>query len=363
MQETLSERQAISILVMFTLGTVTISGVGKSAQENAWIAILLAAIVSVPIYLMYAQLLKIFKNKNLFQICEAVFGIYIGKVLSLIMIWHGVFLGSILLRIVSEFMAVAGLDQTPLMFISLLIAVTNIYMIKSGIGIFGKWCQFYFFIVLVVFLSEGIFLFPARNLKILYPILYNGTSPVVESTLYIIALPMTQATLLMSYFNKLDSKGSYRKVFLYGLLISTIIMLMITIDNITVLGPEVFANSYFPSYSTFRRISFGSFLRRAEIFTVLVCMVLGLVKITSCMFTTLIGFQSLFNLKTYKALVVPITLLSSMFAFLAYDDILEFEINAIKIYIPFALATNIAIPVLLFLTYNIKNYFSKNHKK
>lgn len=351
MSQRLSQKQAISIFVMFIVGTAVISGIAKPAKENAWIAIALAAFISIPVYLMYAHLLKIFKNKNIYEICEIVFGKFIGKIISIIFTWNGIYLSAILIRKVSEFMNITGLDGTPIMMIVIMIVLASVYMMKKGIYVFGKWCQFYFIIVILVVLLEVIFLTPIRDLDALYPVLYDGFTPVLNSAIYTVGFPMLQCVHLLSFMNELDSRGSYKKVFLYGLLISTLILMVITIDNITVLGPTMFSKAYYPSYLTFRQLAVGSFFRRIEMLSVLMFLIVGFVKYTSSLFSAVIGLKHVFNLKTYTYMVVPAAFICSILSFIAYEDLIEVETLFYNIYIPYSIVINGLLPGLIYITY------------
>ncbi|PKM95125.1 MAG: hypothetical protein CVU84_07325 [Firmicutes bacterium HGW-Firmicutes-1] len=361
MAQKLSQKQAVSIVVMFIVGTAMISGVAKTAEENAWISIILAAIISSPIYLIYANLLESFKNKNIYEICEIVMGKIIGKIVSIIFTFNGIYLSAILIRKVAEFMNITGLDGTPIMMIILLIVLASVYMMKKGIGVFGKWCQFYFNIVIIVVVFEVVLLTPIRELDALYPVLYNGMKPVLESTTYLIGFPMIQCAHLLSFINELDEKASYKKVFLYGLLISTCILIIVTVDNITVLGPTMFSSAYYPSYLTFRQLAVGDFLRRIEILSVLMFLIVGFVKYTSSLFSAVIGLKHVFNLQTYYFTVVPVAFICSILAFIAYEDSIEVDTVINKIYMPYSLVINACVPIIIYITYLIRRKLSLIH--
>lgn len=351
----LSQRQAISILVMFTIGTSIISGVAKTAKDNAWISIIMGAIISLPVYLILAGLLKAYKNKNIYEISEIVLGKFLGKLVGSILIFNGFYLAAILIRKVSEFMKISGLSDTPIMLIILLMILVSIYMMKQGISVFGKWCQVYFMIVLLVLLIEIIFLGEERNFANLNPLFYEGVEPVIKGAINVIAFPMVQCTHLLGFFNLLEEEGSYKKVFMYGWSISTIILLVLTIDNITVLGADLFADAYFPSYVTFRLMSIGRFLQKIESLMVLSYLIYGFVKFTSVLFSTLIGFKMVFNLQKVNSLIVPVCFLSSILAYLAYEDLIEVEYIFTDIYIPYSIVINGLLPILIYIVYLVRS--------
>lgn len=355
----LSENQAIKILVMFIIGTSIISGAAKSAKADAWLSVIIGSALSLPFYLIFASLLKAYKNKNIYEISEMVLGKYIGKVLSLVFIFNGFYLSAILIRKVAEFMNFSGLTDTPLMMVILLIVLTSIYMMRQGVGVFGKWCQLYFLVVMMVLLVQIIFLGDDRNFDNLYPVFYNGCQPAFQGAINVIGFPMVQCAHLLGFFNLLEEKGSYRKVFVTGWLVSSVALLILTIDNITVLGAELMEQAYFPSYITFRILSIGQFFQKVESLMVLSYLIYGFVKITSALLSTVIGFKSVFNLQDMISLLVPVSFLSSILAYLAYQDLIEVEYIFSVVYIPYSIIINGLLPCFIYVIHLIKT--KKSH--
>lgn len=351
MGKNLSQRQAINILVMFIVGTSIISGVTKDSKDSAWIAIIGGAMISLPVYLIFAGLLKAYKNKNIYEICEIVLGKWIGKTVGILLIFNGIYLSALLIRKVAEFMSISGLTDTPLMLIVLLVVTVSIYMMKKGVGIFGKWCQLYFWIIILVLVIEIIFLQEDRNFDHLYPVFYDGVQPTLKGIRNVLGFPMLQCAHLLGFFNLLEEKASYKKVFVIGWLISTIILLIITLDNILVLGPELFSDAYFPSYVTFRMLGIGDFFQKVESLMVLSYIIYGFVKYTSVLFSTVIGFKMVFNLQSFNGVIVPVSFLSSILAYLAYEDLIEVEYIFTEVYIPYSIVINGLLPILIYVVH------------
>ena len=127
----LSRRQAISIVVMFIVGSSAVSGIAKGAKENAWIAVIFAALLSIPIYLIYSGLMKAYPQKNIYKICEAIFGKYLGKLLTIFLIFNGFYLSAHIFRVLIEFVYTTGLDTTPRLVIIALVVLLTIFILKK----------------------------------------------------------------------------------------------------------------------------------------------------------------------------------------------------------------------------------------
>lgn len=68
MNSKVADKQASIIVSLFIIGTSIVNTPGRIAKENAWISIILAFIMFIPIALMYSKILNKFPGKNVFQI-------------------------------------------------------------------------------------------------------------------------------------------------------------------------------------------------------------------------------------------------------------------------------------------------------
>ena len=68
-------------MIMFILGSALVLDTSGEAKQDVWIAVLVAMLMAVPTFFIYARLLSIFPGKNLFEILDAVFGKVMGKFL------------------------------------------------------------------------------------------------------------------------------------------------------------------------------------------------------------------------------------------------------------------------------------------
>ena len=101
--EVISERQGIILIIFFIIGTSFLNGSGGQAKQDAWIAVIAAFSLSIILVLMYSRILSLFPGKDLFDILEIVMGKFIGKIISLLMIWFAFHDGSLILRSLSDF--------------------------------------------------------------------------------------------------------------------------------------------------------------------------------------------------------------------------------------------------------------------
>ena len=112
-KEIISGKQAISIFVCFFLGSSLIVGASTRANQDSWIAVILAFIAALPILLVYARILKLYPGKNIYDIVLELFGNFVGKLITLLYVLYSIHLGALVMRNFSEFVSVVAMPQTP----------------------------------------------------------------------------------------------------------------------------------------------------------------------------------------------------------------------------------------------------------
>lgn len=351
----LSDRQAISMVCMFTIGTPMIYGVARPAEENAWISLILAVVISIPIQLMYGRLLRNFHGNNIFEILDIIFGKAISKIISLLFIWNAIYLASILFRGLQEFIAIVGLNDTPEMISISLVVILCIITLKVRVNTFGKWCEFFVAIVFVVIVITITFLIPLMKMDNIVPVMYDGIKPVLQGTIYALAFPFTQSAVFLMVFDGLKNKKSYNKVFLKGVILGAIILWVITFADIAILGKSNFSHVYFPSYMTLRRLSVGEFFQRVEMMVILNFMIVGFVKVVTSLFGAVKGITHLFNLEDSKFIAAPICFLCAILGYLSYGDTIEQRTVLKDVYVPYALLLHIVLPFIIFIAGEIRS--------
>lgn len=114
-KEMVTGGEARTILILFIMGSTMILGAAGQAQNDSWIAILIAIFLAIPVALISARLLTLYPGQNLFDICQNVFGKALGKVFVLLYVWYAVHLAALVLRNYGEFMTSEAMPETPML--------------------------------------------------------------------------------------------------------------------------------------------------------------------------------------------------------------------------------------------------------
>lgn len=361
-KEIITNKQGISIVVLFIIGSAIVLSPGGEAKQNVWLAILLAVLMTIPIIFIYARLLSIFPGKDLFDILQEVFGKILGKIISLLFVWYAFHLGALVIRNFSEFIQIVSFPETPQLIVAAFLGVVCIWIIKAGIEILGRWAGFVLPFLLITIICLILLSLTEAEFNNIRPVLYDGVTPVLKSAFSIFSFPFAEVVVFMMVFCSIKSKFSTYKVYITGLLIGGLILLSASIRNVLVLGIGTASILYFPSLSAVSLINIGNFLQRIEIIVSVVFLLAGIVKIGVCLYAVSNGVAKIFNFDSYRPLVAPIGFLMMNLSGFIYRSTMEMFEWAEKIYQFYAMPFQIILPLIIFIVAEIKSRVG-NHGK
>lgn len=322
-KEFISSKQGVTLLIMYILGSSLILTPGENVGRDAWIAILFAIFMVVPMLYVYTRLVTVCPGKDFYDLQKILFGKVIGSITSLIYVLFSLHLGAMILRNFSEFIQAVSFPESPQFFTLILMGTLCIFGVKCGVEVIARWSSFIFpiFLLTVVFLIT--FSIPNAELSNIKPILYNGIDPVVRGSIPIFAFPFAEVALFTTIFNSLNNKKSTYKIFLIGTVIGGLMLCAVSIRNIAVLGAESISDYYFPTYNAISVISIGSFFDRFEILVAVMFIVSGFLKATICLYSASKGLSKIFNIDNYSEFAAPLGIIMFTAAKFAYDNLME----------------------------------------
>jgi len=360
--ERISGGEARAILMLYVMGSTMIMGAASNALNDAWLAILIGIILTVPLVLIYARLLALYPGQNLFDICLQVFGKWAGRVLILIYVWYALHLAALVLRNYGEFMESEAMPETPMLVPMLLVALLCIFAVIKGIETMGRSARLLFNICIATVIFVLLLTIGRIEVENIFPIMDHGWMPIWKGAFSAFSFPFAETVLLTGIFSNVKDGKSFVRIFLYGLLISGALVVFITFRNICVLGTYTMSNVYFPSYAAVGRINVGSFIQRIEGTVSIVFIICVFMKVSVCLLAASQGIAKLFNLQTYRSVVLQLGLLTTYFAYSLYDDIMEMWNFAMKTYAFYAFPFQVIFPILLLLGAEIKRRLRTQEK-
>jgi len=361
-KEIISNKQGVTLIVMFIMGSSIIITPGTKTGKDAWIAILVAMVMIIPMLFVYARLLRIFPGKDLFDLQRLLFGKAIGSITSILFILFALHLGAMILRNFSEFIQAVSFPETPQLVTLILIGVVCISGAKCGIEVLARWSAFVFPILIFVLAFLFAFTIPASQLTNMRPILYNGFAPVISSSISILFYPFAEVMLFTMFFSSLNEKEKTFKIYLIGTVIAGLVLVLIAIRNILVLGAESIAYFYFPSHAAVSVINIANFFDRFEIVVAINFVLCGFIKATICLYSASRGFSKLFNVKNHAEFAAPLGIIMFITATFVYENMMEMFKWAEVVYKYYSMLFLIIMPVIILTFAEIKYRGQKRRK-
>jgi spore germination protein KB len=357
--EVISERQGIILLILFILGSSLLLGASGQANQDAWISIIISILWSIIILLMYSRILSSYPGKDLFDILEIVMGKFIGKIISILMIWYAFHLGTLVTRNLSEFTSNLVFNNTPVVVPMLFFVILLIWGLKEGIEVIGRWSEFFIWVVLLIFIFIVLLAIPQMAINNIKPIANMGFTPILEGAFSSFSFPFGETVVFTMVFSNISKTKNYNKMFMMGLGLGGFIILVAHIRNILVLGSETLSRSYFPSTMAISIIHIGELFQRLEMTVTITLIVCSYIKVIICLFAVCNGISKILGFNDYRFISTPVTLLMFSFSFIIYQNTMEMSNFASDIWPYYSLPFQLIIPLVIFIMVEIRSRRSK----
>lgn len=351
--------QIMFSIVLFNFGSSVVMGISDGVVQDAWIAIVLGAVLIAPVFCVYARLFRLFPEKDLFEMMRIVFGKVGAKVLTVLFVWYATHLAALVLRNFSEFTKIATMPETPQLPIMILMILTTIYLARSSMRAIGKWSLVVVFIVLSVVALTFAAAIPQLHFDDLMPFFEHSPAQVAQATFGVFSFPYAETVMFLCLAGSFEKKDNPYKLFLYALSIILLVFIAVFLRNLTLLGNALSSLNYFPSYVTARIIGISDFLARIEGSISSNFLFAGIVKIAVCLLAASKGVASLFNLEHYQPIVLPMGMLALALCAILYENTMEM-FTFIKYYPYYAFPFQVILPLALWIGGEI---YVKKHTK
>lgn len=344
--ETISKRQLALIGASFVINP-TLAGVFvqliQKGKTDAWLVVPLVSMLTFLVLAMLAATARRFPDRDLFQ-AMVLRHPFAGRAVGLLYIAYLFILLCRDFRFLVLFVNLTLLEFTPLFVIALLILFCTVYMARSGVEVVARVTEGWMILLILCILLLPVLVASEFNLENLQPFLYDGMSPILHGSWYLIPYLGEIAILpfIISYpaFN-LKSGTS-------GLLAGAGAILILLLCTLLVLSANVASRIHFPVYEMVRQIHLTDFLDRLELPLVAVWIPTLLAKIAMEVYLAGHGLKRLFPALSAREMMLPLGTLTLVCSFWLFRDMTELLLFNRPW--PFlACCFQIGIPLLLFL--------------
>jgi spore germination protein KB len=351
--ESITQNQASSLIAMFIVGSTIVLGVSKNSKQDSWIALILAIAAVMPLLYVYARLLRKVPGGNLFDISVETLGPVAGKIASALFFLFAVHVGSMIMRIFSQFIQITVFNEMP-QTISLLALITLvIWVSRRGVESLCRISLILLPLTVLAILLTVLLL--AKDMHPAYLLPVGEYLNEVPGDIWVdFAFPFSEMVLLLAVTNKINSAGRPGRAMVYGVLTGGAILLATFFRNILVLGFPLQADVEFSSYSAVSIIIAGIFLSRIENLMGALLLIAGFFKVSVCLIFASNGLAKILGAEDNRPYVAPLGLLMAAMASVTFKsgmEISDFIASAFPYYsFPFC----VALPVLLWAAAEIK---------
>lgn len=349
----LSATQLFFLIVGFIIGS---SAIINSAQDgrDSWIVYLIGWAGGGGLIFIYATIAHLNPGKTLVEILKAAFGRVIGTILSLLYIWYFIHLAALVTRNFGFFLVTTTYERTPEIFMVSWLLLLAIYTLKKGLHVLGRSSELFTPMLIVSILIICLALSGRYDPSVLLPLLENGLLHSIKHSFAVMAFPFGEMIVFMMLFSALDNKKSLRKTSLLAVGAGGFFLFLALMRDLLVLGPEMISRLYFPPAVSSELIP----VLNLDPLIGINLLIAGGIKICVCFYAAIKAIAQIFNLDSYKPLVIPVGILIVSVAMWLYEDIFQMLYWAKEIYLYYAIPFQFIIPVVVL---GISLY--KRHKK
>ncbi|MGG4394247.1 endospore germination permease [Paenibacillus thiaminolyticus] len=354
-------RQYQILVILFTVGTtilITPSGIAAEVGQDAWLAPLGAMGLGLLLVLLYNGISRAAPGMAMTDLCEAVFGVWLGKALSLLFVAFSFFAASTVFYDVGKFIVTVIMPETPMLFVNILFGVLLVYAIGSGFGTFARMIELLFPWFVVLFLVMVLLLLPEIDIRNVQPLLEAKPGKLLWSVCMIASLsymPLAVFLVFQPFELRAPEKAPgalFKAVLIGGTLSSAIVAL-----TIFVLGANVTSLQEYPVYTLAQKVSIGKFIERIEAIVAGMWLITTFVKVSIYFYSGMSGLLRIAGRTSYRAILLPLVLLLVLISVRIFpNSASENRFNETG-WIVSALLVWVAFPLVLLIGVKLKSFF------
>ncbi|UFJ39834.1 endospore germination permease [Brevibacillus humidisoli] len=347
----LSVRQFRYIVVIFSVGTAILvvpAGVADVAKQDAWIPAVWATVLSLLVVFLYNALASQFGNLTLVKMIEQALGKWLGKAVSLSLVFLFFYSAAELLFYVGNFVVTQWMPETPIEAIHILFGSIVILGVRLGLETLARAVEILFPWFVVLFIILVVFVSPQVDTQNLQPVFETGIGPLLYATMLVSSIfswPMF--TMLMMFPVSVNDPQTAKKAFVSGVLVGGAILIVMIGLTILVLGADITSRQTYPSYALAKKIDVGNIVQRIEAVMAIIWLITIYIKAAFYFYASIVGLAQTLEIQRYRFLTLPLGLLMIVFSTFTHPNIVdshEFDRDTWPLYV---FTYGVLLPLLL----------------
>ncbi|WP_209121596.1 GerAB/ArcD/ProY family transporter [Alkalihalobacillus sp. BA299] len=304
----ISNIQLFVLIFIFEVGSTTLFALGIGAKQDAWIVILIAALVGLGLLWVYTEIPKYYPNQDFSEILNDVVG---KKAAKLLLFLFGIYFFDVASHNFFEFGALiqmTALPQTPLIVILYIFIIVLIYLLHMGFEVLARTAELLLPYMLLFLISIFILaLFSGQfDFDALRPVLGNGIKPVIQELLKVrvLSFPFGEMVVFMMFWHYVKNQQTLRKTAFLAVCLSALLLIISLIEMIAILGPELAAQSEIPLLEVILAINIAEIITNLDSIAVFIMFIGGFYKTAIHFYAYTLAMTWLFNVKEMKWILI-----------------------------------------------------------
>jgi spore germination protein KB len=320
----------------------------RYAGQDAWVAVLLAAVLGLLLGALVIHLGLRFPRQNVVEYGTELLGKWGGRVLGMILGLFFLYVAGIILRELGDHLVTAIMPETPLVVLNALFAIAIAYGVYLGLEVFARVSEILFPTFLIMGLVGALFLIPQLNFELLKPAFVHPPMALLRSSMNIHSFYGEGIAILFLIPCMRHSEQAPR-INLKVTALLTIPLILLVVMEIAMFGAPETSRMISPTLELAKMISIGGFLERIESFLLALWITLVALKVMLLYYVALLSFAQVFNLCDYRPLVLPGAIILVSLSMLVFTDVTQTREFLSTSWNIFAITLETGIPIVLYI--------------
>lgn len=360
--EKISGTQLCLLVFSFIAPTVILvvpSFMEKISKQDTWITIFPAVLIGALNVWVMIILSNRYPGQTIIQYSSQILGKCPGKFLGFYFLYYWINFDFIILNQHVQFINTVFLMRTPSIVVSLTLALLCGIAVYMGIESIARCNEYLSLLIFALLIPLLLLMLAESDLERLRPVMSKGIVPVLQASIFPVAY-LGQFVILGWLLPYLNQPKKAAKVSFISLFIVSGLFCITVLPLIMIFGPLT-RKLAFPILSVIQYIGIKGSFERLEALAVAIWVMGCFIKVSLTFFIICLSLAQLFDIKSYRSFVVPITILSvigSVSVFVNYSTDLSSYLR--DTYPSLAFSTHLILPLLLLMIDSIKRHWKKS---
>lgn len=359
----ISLQQLTALTIVYLIGRSTLVFPIGPVKQDIWLTVTLGSLLAGIAMMLWISMGLRFKGIDPIVYTRATLGNVLGSLFAAVYLLFFLQIAAGVLRNISELYATTVMTSTPLIVFTAITGVLVALAAKAGLENIARLAE-----LILPWLITGMFILTVLalatpglpHLEYLLPVFGSGWINILRGALIHFTFPFMEASVLVFVLPFLKKPEQSRRHILIGVAFVGLILVLTTVRNLVVLGPDIISRVNFPYLAVVKLIDIGQFLERLDPVAIFIWTMGTFVKLSLLVYVISIGWASLFSMADYRPLVFPVTILMVSVSLFLYDNFAQMKDFYNTTYPFYALPFQLLGPLLILTVAKIRGLTSDN---